>query len=87
MPKTKSATKKQFTSKSQLRTCYSKKYAAEKKGQKFTWNCDEFLKNTKNPQSLPEKVCIEKIISDKRLMVKRETKTEEKRRKYYPKKI
>lgn len=40
-----------FQSKSQMRVCYTLK----KKNPKSTWNCDEWLKETKNPECLPEK--------------------------------
>lgn len=39
-----------FKSKSQMRVCYTKK----KKGEKG-WDCDKWLKETKNPECLPEK--------------------------------
>lgn len=40
-----------FVSRSQLRTCYSKKY----KNPRSTWNCDEFLDKTPSVCCLPEK--------------------------------
>lgn len=42
-----------FVSKSQLRTCYSKK--ARGKGTSSVWNCDEFLSKTPSVCCLPEK--------------------------------
>lgn len=44
-----------YTSKAQLRTCYSKKLSAEAKGKKSNWDCDEFLEATPNPTCLPER--------------------------------
>lgn len=42
-----------FISKSQMRVCYSGKYPRGKGGKK--WDCDKWLKETKNPECLPEK--------------------------------
>lgn len=42
-----------FVSKSQLRTCYSKK--ARGTSTKGGWNCDEFLSKTPSVCCLPEK--------------------------------
>ena len=39
-----------FKSSSQLRLCYSKKAS-----QKSSWDCDKWLKETKNPECLPHK--------------------------------
>lgn len=46
-----------FKSKSQLRTCFSKEIKAKSKGQKWEWNCKEWLKETRNVNDLPEKCC------------------------------
>lgn len=40
-----------FKSKSQLRTCYAKKFSDNAKG----WNCDEWLSETSKPWQLPER--------------------------------
>lgn len=45
-----------FASKSQLRTCYGKKIAAESKGEKPKWNCTEWLSETPNPTCLPNRL-------------------------------
>lgn len=42
-----------FKSKRQLQTCYGKKLATESRGQKFNWNCDEWLRKTPSPNCLP----------------------------------
>lgn len=39
-----------FKSKSQMRTCYSKRARGEK-----NWDCDKWMEETKNPECLPEK--------------------------------
>jgi len=44
-----------FLSKSQLRACYQKKDP--------DWNCAEWLKKTKNPKKLPERVKKAMVIS------------------------
>jgi hypothetical protein len=45
-----------FSSKSQLRTCYSKKLSAEAQGKKSSWDCDKSLQETPDPNCLPERV-------------------------------
>ena len=40
-----------YTSEAQLRVCYSQKLLAEAKGQKWTWDCDEWL--AKTPKCIP----------------------------------
>lgn len=44
-----------FTSKAQLRTCYSLKAKAEAEGKTPAWNCDEWLKETPDASCLPER--------------------------------
>lgn len=49
-----------FVSKDQLRTCYYKKYTSNSK-----WDCDEFLKATKNPSCLPQSKALKGTKSSK----------------------
>ena len=42
-----------FKSKRQLQTCFGKKLSAEAKGKKWSWNCEEWLRETPNPLCLP----------------------------------
>jgi hypothetical protein len=45
-----------FKSKSQLRTCFGKSLIAKSKGEKTSWNCRKFLKETPVlAQNLPER--------------------------------
>lgn len=42
-----------FVSKAQLRDCYYKKFTSNSK-----WDCDEFLRATKNPSCLPQTISL-----------------------------
>jgi hypothetical protein len=44
-----------FQSKAQMRLCFSKMLKARASGKKSTWDCDKWLKETKNVNSLPNK--------------------------------
>lgn len=43
-----------FTSKSQMKACFAKRKAAEKKGEEFTWDCNLWARETPNIKNLPE---------------------------------
>lgn len=42
-----------FKSKRQLATCFSRELSAKSKGEKWTWNCEKWLKETPRPECLP----------------------------------
>lgn len=45
-----------FTSKSQMRTCFSRQLQAKSQGKPWTWDCKLWAKETSDISSLPEKV-------------------------------
>ena len=42
-----------YKSKRQLQTCFGRQITEESHGRKWTWDCEEFLKETKRPRCLP----------------------------------